>query len=119
MVCTKMHLLVPVMEVISGIDAKLPVAVAVRIGRVHAALEEWVEPYQARVQDLLKEHLPEGQKELKPTDEGWVEFQSGLQEILADDAELDCDPIQMSDLESVCLTPIEARLLFEAGLLQE
>ena len=119
MVSTKMHLLMPVMEVISGIDEKLPVPVAVRIGRVHAALEEWTQPYQERVQDLLKEHLPDGESEIKPTDPGWAEFQSGIQEILADEAELDCDPIDMNDLELVSLTPIEARLLFEAGLLAE
>lgn len=119
MVKTKMHLLVPVMEVISGIDEKLPVPVAVRIGRVHAALEEWTKPYQDRVQDLLKEHLPEGANEIKPTDPGWAEFQNGIQEILVDEADLDCDPIDMDDLELVSLTPVEARLLFEAGLLAE
>jgi hypothetical protein len=119
MVHTKMNLLVPVMEVISGIEEKLPLPLAVRIGRVHAALEEWVTPYQERVQELLKEHIPEGANELKPTDAGWAQFQVGIQEIMADDAELDCEPIKMEDLEKVSFTPIEARLLFEAGLIAE
>ena len=119
MVQVPIHLVEPTMKLIEGMGEKLSLRTAVKLGRVHMALEEWQVPFSERMQGALKDHLNEGENNITPDHENWDAFSEAIQELHKDDAELKFEPLSFDELEGVEVTPVEARLLFEAGVLTE
>jgi hypothetical protein len=120
MIQMEVHLIKPVMQIIEQMGEKLPLRTAVRLGKAHKELDVWQSEFDKRVQEVLASCLEEGETEIKPDHPKWVDFQNGIQDIVGDEApDIDIEPFKFDDLEGVDLTPVQARILFEAGLLTD
>tara|TARA_R110000787_G_scaffold79469_1_gene173681 strand:- start:8186 stop:8545 length:360 start_codon:yes stop_codon:yes gene_type:complete len=114
-----MHMVGPASKIITDMDTKFPLPVAIALGRIQKALDEWSVPLQERIQAMVSDHLEEGETELSPDHKNWGAFQEAYSGLVSEKAEVTCNPISVDDLGDVGMTATEARVLFEAGLLIE
>lgn len=116
----QLGLLVSAQQVINGIDDKLPLRLAVKVGRVQKALDEWVEPFQERQRAILETHLEEGESEMRSDHPKWNDFVMEINALMLEETDIEVDPLTVDELEdAVELSPAQARVLFDAGLLTD
>jgi hypothetical protein len=108
-------------EILGKMDDTLPLGAAVRLGRMMKAVEEWMEPFRQKQRDILAKHLNEGEDRITPEHENWEAFTSELNAMMEENADIDVQPLTVSELDTagVKLSAAAALLLFEAGLLTD
>jgi len=116
----ELQLLIAANNVITGIDEKLPLRLAVKVGRLQKALEEWSEPFAERQKDLLSQYLGEDETEMTSEHPKWAAFVTEMNAMMLEDADIDVEPLTIQELDdTITLSPGEARILIDAGLMTD
>lgn len=116
----ELQLVIAANNVITSIDEKLPLRLAVKVGRLQKALEEWSEPFSERQKDLLAKYLADGETEMTNEHPEWAAFVTEMNALMLEDADIDVEPLTIDELDGAFeLSPGQARILVDAGLLTD